>query len=575
MQNSNINIRRASITVGTASGRRRVVLSNINLTVSKGELVYLIGKVGSGKSSLLKMLYGEISMTHGNGVVAGFRLDSLNRETIPMLRRKLGMVFQDFQLLNDRNIYQNLRFVLLATGWRDEMAIRKRIEETLDMVGLRHKINSMPHQLSGGEQQRIAVGRAFLNRPSVILADEPTGNLDPETANTVMDLFMELVSFGCSVVLATHNISLIEQYPARIIRVSNGSLEEVSHSAVFGNTAPQSTQYYDGWRPENNINERRTRPQQPQQPQQRYTPPTTPPFPNEPTANRHAGIQNYAGSPMNDNRNDRRNFTAASNRPVSNRTVADNRPTPTADNRNNGNNANVYAETPVNTVNGGSMHGQSFYRHPSDVEREINGVTMPMAAGASLTRQNPNGNYNNSQGDDYAFGNQVYPESDIFANSNRNSFYVNAEEASEETGNRYDNAQDYGDYDGYNEEYEEYDEADEYQNGYENGDGYEEYEEYDNYDPHEEDEYDEYEENEYGYDNDGDSEYSDIPNNARLAPERDARFNSDESSYGNMQGNYYGNPHGTFYEEQYDNNRTDGRNVNYGNNNGGYGRDRY
>lgn len=236
MRESNINIdlRHIWVTTPSAGGKRRVLLKNVDLTVSEGELVYLIGKVGSGKSTLMKMLYGEAPLTHGDGYVAGFSLNRLARRTIPMLRRKLGMVFQDFQLLNDRTVYQNMRFVLLATGWRDEQHIKERIDETLSMVGLLHKSGSMPHQLSGGEQQRIAVGRAFINRPAVILADEPTGNLDPETAADIMELFMEIASRGCSVIFATHNISMIEQYPARIIRINNNTLEEVEHSAVFG-----------------------------------------------------------------------------------------------------------------------------------------------------------------------------------------------------------------------------------------------------------------------------------------------------------------------------------------------------
>ncbi|MDE7355627.1 MAG: ATP-binding cassette domain-containing protein, partial [Rikenellaceae bacterium] len=243
MRESNINIdlRHIWVTTPSSDGKRRVLLKNVDLTVSEGEVVYLIGKVGSGKSSLMKVLYGEAPLTHGEGYVAGFSLNRLSRRTIPMLRRKLGMVFQDFQLLNDRTVYQNMRFVLLATGWRDEHHIKERIDETLRMVGLLHKSGSMPHQLSGGEQQRIAVGRAFINRPAVILADEPTGNLDPETAADIMDLFIEIASRGCSVIFATHNISVIEQYPARIIRISNNTLEEVEHSAVFGTHSSTSS----------------------------------------------------------------------------------------------------------------------------------------------------------------------------------------------------------------------------------------------------------------------------------------------------------------------------------------------
>lgn len=242
--NTNIKLRGAYIATPTAGGRRRIILKDIDLTVSEGELIYLIGKVGSGKSSLLKTLYGEAPIAGGRGLVAGFRLDGLVRSDIPMLRRKLGMVFQDFQLLQDRTVYHNMSFVLRATGWRDAEHIRHRIEETLDTIGLRHKMNSMPHQLSGGEQQRVAVGRAFLNRPAVILADEPTGNLDPESATEVMELFIKLASRGCSVLLATHNISLIEQYPARIVRINGGTLEEVDHAAVFGTAAETPVSSY-------------------------------------------------------------------------------------------------------------------------------------------------------------------------------------------------------------------------------------------------------------------------------------------------------------------------------------------
>ncbi|MCX4358048.1 MAG: ATP-binding cassette domain-containing protein [Rikenellaceae bacterium] len=239
--NTNIKLRGAYIATPMSGSRRRVILRNADLDVSEGELIYLIGKVGSGKSSLLKTLYGEAPLARGRGMVAGFRLDGLVKSDIPMLRRKLGMVFQDFQLLQDRTVYQNMSFVLRATGWRDPEHIRHRIEETLDTIGLRHKMGSMPHQLSGGEQQRVAVGRAFLNRPAVILADEPTGNLDPESATEVMELFIKLASRGCSILLATHNVSLIEQYPARIVRINGGTLEEVDHAAVFGTTATETS----------------------------------------------------------------------------------------------------------------------------------------------------------------------------------------------------------------------------------------------------------------------------------------------------------------------------------------------
>jgi len=195
-----------------------LVLSNVNLTLNKGEFIYLIGRTGSGKSSLLKTLYGELPARDGIVRVAGYDLTQLKKKDIPYLRRKIGIVFQDFQLLSDRTVEKNLSFVLGATGWTDPVEISKRIDEVLAMVGLADKRKSMPHQMSGGEQQGVAVARALLNAPDVILADEPTGNLDPDTTLEVMKLLRRISENGTAVLMATHNYGLIQKYPGRIIK---------------------------------------------------------------------------------------------------------------------------------------------------------------------------------------------------------------------------------------------------------------------------------------------------------------------------------------------------------------------
>lgn len=210
------------------------VLSGVDLVVEEGEMVYLIGKVGSGKSSLMKTLYAELPLLEGEGEVVGYDLRKLRRKDIPHLRRAMGIVFQDYQLLRDRNVYENLRFVMKATGWKSEADIAARIEELLSLVGLRNKEYKMPHELSGGEQQRLVIARALVNSPKVIIADEPTGNLDPKSANDIMVLFGEIVARGCSVVMATHNIQLVDKYPARTLMFKKGKVQEVDIKAALG-----------------------------------------------------------------------------------------------------------------------------------------------------------------------------------------------------------------------------------------------------------------------------------------------------------------------------------------------------
>jgi cell division transport system ATP-binding protein len=206
--------------------KKNLILSNVNLHVGKNEFVYLIGKTGSGKSSLLKVLYGDIKITQGLGNVAGFDLVKLKNKEVPFLRRKLGIVFQDFQLLGDRTVKDNLLFVLKSTGWDDKEKITERINDVLNKVNLGTKGFKMPHELSGGEQQRLAIARALLNEPELILADEPSGNLDPETSNEIMNLFFELSRTISSVIMATHNYSLIEKFPARIVKLEQGKVLE-------------------------------------------------------------------------------------------------------------------------------------------------------------------------------------------------------------------------------------------------------------------------------------------------------------------------------------------------------------
>jgi len=207
--------------------RDQVIFEGVDLSISKGEFVYLIGKTGSGKSSLLKTLYGELPLNSGAGQVAGFNLLGLKEGQIPSLRRKLGIVFQDFQLLNDRNVHENLRFVLKATGWRDESKIKQRIQEVLKRVGMPDQGPKLPYQMSGGEQQRIAIARALLNDPELIVADEPTGNLDPQTSMEVMNLLRELNKNGRSILMATHDYALLLKHPSRTLKCEAGRVFEV------------------------------------------------------------------------------------------------------------------------------------------------------------------------------------------------------------------------------------------------------------------------------------------------------------------------------------------------------------
>jgi cell division transport system ATP-binding protein len=198
-------------------------LQDVNLSVEKGEFVYLVGKTGTGKSSLLKTLYGELPLTEGEGMVAGFDLRKLDWKKVPYLRRNLGVVFQDFQLLTDRNVNENLRFVLTATGWKDKKLMDEKIMDVLDKVGLKSKGFKMPFELSGGEQQRVDIARALLNSPKLILADEPTGNLDPETSDEIMQLLFHISrDYGTSIVMATHDYIVVQKFPARMIRTERG-----------------------------------------------------------------------------------------------------------------------------------------------------------------------------------------------------------------------------------------------------------------------------------------------------------------------------------------------------------------
>lgn len=206
-----------------------LVLRNVNLTIHKGEFVYLVGKTGSGKTSLLKVLYGDLNIAEGSGFVAGFDLKALTWGKLPYLRRNLGIVFQDFQLLTDRTVEANLSFVLRATGWKDEGKMKNRIHEALGMVGLKTKGFKMPHELSGGEQQRVVIARALLNHPELILADEPTGNLDPDTSDEILRLLMEISrGSNTAVLIASHDFMTIQKFPFRTLKCEDGRVYDTS-----------------------------------------------------------------------------------------------------------------------------------------------------------------------------------------------------------------------------------------------------------------------------------------------------------------------------------------------------------
>ncbi len=202
-----------------------IILRNVNLTVNRGDFLYIIGKVGSGKSTLMKSMYGELPIEAGSARVFDYELTTIKRRLVPYLRRKIGIVFQDFQLLIDRSVEKNLEFVLRATGWKNKREIRDRINEVLVQVGMQHKTYKMPHELSGGEQQRVVIARALLNSPSLILADEPTGNLDPETGSQIVSLLQEISERGTAVIMSTHNYTIVQAFPGKIMRCENTELE--------------------------------------------------------------------------------------------------------------------------------------------------------------------------------------------------------------------------------------------------------------------------------------------------------------------------------------------------------------
>jgi cell division transport system ATP-binding protein len=215
-----LELRKANIYQGNS-----LILQDVNISVEKGEFVFLVGKTGTGKSSLLKTLYGELPLNEGEGNVVGFDIKKLTWKTVPYLRRTIGIVFQDFQLLTDRNVHDNLEFVLQATGWKDKKLMEEKIQEVLEKVGLKTKGFKYPFELSGGEQQRIDVARALLNSPKLILADEPTGNLDPETSDEIMNLLIQVSKdFGSAVVMATHDYMVINKFPARTIKTEKGKV---------------------------------------------------------------------------------------------------------------------------------------------------------------------------------------------------------------------------------------------------------------------------------------------------------------------------------------------------------------
>ena len=228
MQETVVSVRNANIYQGS-----NLILQDVNFTVSRGEFVFLVGKTGTGKSSLLKTLYGELTLKEGEAHVAGFDLKEMNWKKVPFLRRNLGVVFQDFQLLTDRNVHENLRFVLKATGWKDEKLIEEKINDVLDKVGLKSKGFKMPFEMSGGEQQRVDIARALLNSPKLILADEPTGNLDPETSDEIMQLLFQISKdYGTAIIMATHDFIVIGKNPSRMLKTERGKVYDSAVAEV-------------------------------------------------------------------------------------------------------------------------------------------------------------------------------------------------------------------------------------------------------------------------------------------------------------------------------------------------------
>lgn len=217
-----INLQNATIV-----NEKNTILTDVNFKVDVGEFVFLIGKTGTGKSSLLKLLYGDLPLHSGQGTIVGFDLNKLKDKEIPLLRRKLGVVFQDFKLLPDRTLFENLSFVLKATGWKGKTKIKERIAEVLELVNVTSSDQKFPFELSGGEQQRVAIARALLNHPELIIADEPTGNIDPETSQEIMHLFRKLHTGGISIVMATHDYNMIVKFPGKIFQCDQGRLNEV------------------------------------------------------------------------------------------------------------------------------------------------------------------------------------------------------------------------------------------------------------------------------------------------------------------------------------------------------------
>ncbi|MEA4978742.1 MAG: ATP-binding cassette domain-containing protein [Petrimonas sp.] len=209
-----------------------IILRDVNLEINRGDYLYIIGKVGSGKSTLLKSMYAEIPIESGDARVFDYHLQDLKRKQIPYLRRKIGIVFQDFQLLIDRTVEKNLEFVLRATGWKDKIVIKDRINEVLTQVGMQNKTYKMPHELSGGEQQRVVIARALLNSPLLILADEPTGNLDPETGSQIVDLLQQISDAGTAVIMSTHNYSIVQTFPGRIMKCENAELVDLINAGA-------------------------------------------------------------------------------------------------------------------------------------------------------------------------------------------------------------------------------------------------------------------------------------------------------------------------------------------------------